>query len=88
MILEAVIQGFTALVALLFGWIPEMPTPFATVLADFAGLVGSQLGGLDSFLPISELGPVVSWLLVTYVPFYLSFLFVRWVYSKIPVVGQ
>ena len=88
MIVELIVSGFTALVVLLFGWIPSMPIPFDSILSDFADLLGSQLGGLDSFLPISELATPISWLLVTYVPFYLTFLFVRWVYAKIPVFGQ
>lgn len=88
MIVELFVGAVIGLVEGLVGLLPTVSLPFADTLSDFAELIGSQLGGLNSFLPISEAASVIGWALTVYLPFVLTFLLVRWVYSMLPVVGQ
>lgn len=88
MILELVYSALVAVTSSVFSLIPEMELPFSTELTSFGSFIGSQIGGLDSFIPISEVAPVIAWALTVYLPFVFVFYTVRWVYSKVPVIGQ
>lgn len=88
MITEAIITVLASAVAGIASLLPSFTVPFADELQDLAEFVGSQLGGLNSFLPIDELAAPIGFALGVYVPFVIVFYTVRWVYSKIPVVGQ
>jgi len=87
-IVELFASAVLGLVDALVGLLPTVSFPFASTLSDFADFIGSQLAGLNSFLPISEVAVPIGWALTVYLPFVLTFLLVRWVYSLIPVVGQ
>jgi hypothetical protein len=86
-IVEAVVAAVFGVLDAVIGLVPAVTFSFGSTLEDFADIIGSQLGGLDSFLPISEMAPVVVWAFTVYLPFVLVFYTVRWIYSKIPVVG-
>lgn len=86
-ITEALLTVIGLLLAGLDAIIPDVDVPFDTELADFAEFVGANLGGLDNFLPITEVAVVVGWALTVYLPFVVAFVVVRWVFSHIPAVG-
>lgn len=88
MIVNAVTGLFFAVYGALFSVVPEVTLPYVDKLEEFATLIGSQVGGLNSFLPISEMLPVLFFALVVYLPFVLVFYAVRWVYAMIPVFGR
>lgn len=67
--------------------IPDVPIPFETELDAFAVFVGANLGGLNAFLPVVEVGVVLGWALTVYLPFVVSFTIVRWVFSHVPQIG-
>jgi len=88
MITELLLSAFMALASSLGALLPTVTVPFEDDLALFADFIGSQLGGLDNIVPISEVAPTIGWALTVYLPFVIAFYSVRWVYSMIPVVGQ
>ena len=88
MITEAVLGALLSVLDAVLSLIPELSIPFQAELNSFGDFIGSQIGGLDSFIPISETVPVISWALVVYLPFVFVFYTVRWIYSKLPVVGN
>jgi len=88
MIVELLFEALISFATLLTYPLPDMDLPFGTELASFADLIGSQVGGLDSFIPISEALPIVGFALAVYLPFVTIYYTVRWIYSVIPVFGQ
>lgn len=72
----------------LFGLLPDLDIPFQSELDSFGAQIGSTVGGLNGFIPISEAIVPVQWAMTVYLPFVLSFYMVRWVYARIPVVGS
>lgn len=88
MIVEAFIRVLGGAVSAIASLLPTFTVPFAGTLQDLAEFVGSQLGAMNGFLPIDELGEPIGFVLGVYVPFVIVFYTVRWVYSKIPVFGQ
>ena len=88
MITEAIVSAVLGVIDMLVSLLPEVTFTFASTLTEFAELIGSQLGGLNNILPISEVAVPLGWALTVYLPFVVVFYIVRWVYSKIPVIGQ
>jgi len=88
MLVELLVEALMAFVTLLTYPLPDIDLPFAGELADFADLIGSQVGGLDSFIPISEALPIVGFALAVYLPFVTAYYSIRWLYSVVPVFGQ
>jgi hypothetical protein len=87
-ITEAVLSAFVSFIDAFVGLLPAVELPFVDTLSSFATSIGSQIGGLDSFIPITESLPYIQWSLTIYLPFVFVFYTVRWVYSMIPVFGR
>jgi len=87
-IVEAVVSAVLGVIDMLVGLLPQITFTYAATLESFAEIIGSQLGGLNNILPIAELAGPIAWALTVYLPFVIVFYLVRWVYSKIPVIGQ
>lgn len=88
MIVEGLLTVIGLLLSGLDAIIPDVATPFQSELEDFAIFVGSNLGGLDQFLPITEIAVAVSWGLVVYLPFVIGFVVFRWIFAHVPAVGS
>lgn len=87
MIVELLLTVVGALVSALGAIIPDVPMPFSDELSDFAVFVGSTLGGLNAFLPITEVAVVVGWALTVYLPFVITYVSIRWIVSHVPAIG-
>lgn len=87
MITEALIEVFFGGGTSLLEVIPDGTLPVGTYPEDFAEAIGGALGGLDGFLPISEMALVVGWALTVYFPIVLVYYLVLWIYTHIPVFG-
>lgn len=87
MIIELLLSVIGALLSGLDAIIPDVPVPFEDELSDFAAFVGGNLGGLNTFLPITEIGVALVWALTVYLPFVVSFCVVRWIFAHVPYVG-
>jgi hypothetical protein len=87
-ITDAVINLLVGLVEVLVGLLPDVTVPFVAELTSFGELIGNYAGALDGFLPITEMMVPIGWAVTVYIPFVLTFYVVRWVYAKVPVVGQ
>lgn len=87
-ITEAVLGAFVSFIDAFVGLLPAVTIPYVAQLSDFATAIGSQIGGLDSFIPITEALPIIQWSLTVYLPFVFVFYAVRWVYSMVPVFGR
>lgn len=88
MIVEAILVGVLGALTTLLETIPDATLPVGTYPAQFAEAIGGALGGLDGFLPISEMAVVVGWVLATYVPVVLTYHLVLWIYTHLPVIGN
>lgn len=84
MLLTAILGGLTAILEA----IPDATLPVGTYPAQFASAIGGALGGLDGFLPITEMSVVVGWVLATYVPLCLAYYLTLWIYTHLPVIGN
>lgn len=49
---------------------------------------GSMVGFLSPVLPVSTLADFAAWMVATYLPCWLLFVTVRWVYAHLPVIGN
>jgi hypothetical protein len=87
-ITDALLGLVVSLVEVLVGLLPDVTVPFASDIASFGSLIGSYAGGLDGLIPISEMMVPIGWAVTVYIPFVLTFYVVRWVYAKVPVIGQ
>jgi hypothetical protein len=67
--------------------IPEVDTAIFDGLGDFADDIGSRLGGLNGFLPISEIAVVQGFALTVFLPFVVSFAIFRWLWQHLPYIG-
>lgn len=83
-LLTAVLGGLTSLLEA----IPDATLDDGGYPEQFAEAIGGAMGGLDGFLPISELVVVVGWILTTYLPVCVVFYTVRWIYTHLPVIGN
>jgi hypothetical protein len=88
MITDALLGLVVSLVEVLVSALPAVTVPFSDEVASFGSLIGSYAGMLDGLLPISEMMVPIAWAVTVYIPFVLTFYVVRWVYAKLPVVGQ
>lgn len=90
MIPTTIVEALLGLLQAILSAIPDasLPAAASTVLSDFATLLGSQLGGLDGMLPISEIGAVVGWVLGTYVPVVIAYQIAHWVWTHLPIIGN
>lgn len=88
MIVDLFINVCVGAVTAVVGLIPQGTLSFSTTLDNFANYLGSQLNGLNNIIPITEVKGPITAALGVYVPFVIVFYTVRWIYSKIPVVGQ
>lgn len=88
MVGDLVIGALFSFVEFVVGLLPDVTLPYSAEIGDFADFVGSQIGGLNSFLPIDEMLPLLSFALLIYMPFTFVFYIVRYVYSLIPVFGR
>lgn len=88
MLTELLVQVLMSFATIITYPLPDIDLPFGSELASFADLIGSQVGGLDSFIPISEAMPIVGFALAVYLPFVTIYYTVRWLYSVVPVFGQ
>lgn len=86
MIVEAIVNLITGLVDVLVGIAPDLTLPFGTYPTQFANFAGSQLAGLNTILPITELAIVVGWVLSLYVPVVFTFYVVRWIWAHVPFI--
>lgn len=83
-----VVQALLGLLTLILEAIPDGTLPVGDYVEDFATAIGGALGGLDGFLPITEMSVVVGWIMVTYVPIVVTYHIVRWAYTHLPVIGN
>lgn len=87
MIVEALLSVVGFILSALDAIVPDVPVPFSSELSSFATFIGSNLGGLNEFLPIVEIGVVLGWALTVYLPFVVTYVVVRWVFAHVPQVG-
>lgn len=87
MIVELLLTVVGVLLTSVAFLIPDVVMPFTDELHDLAVFVGSNLGGLNSFLPVTEVAAVLGWCMTVYLPFVVGFVVVRWVWSHIPGIG-
>lgn len=88
MIVEAILVGLLSLLANILEALPDLTVPVGDYTDDFAEAIGGALGGLDGFLPITELATVAGWILTVYVPVVVAYHVARWVYTHLPVIGN
>jgi len=88
MIFDLVFGALFSSVGAFFSLFPEVTLPYTSELTAFASFLGSQVGGLNSFIPIDEMLPLLSFALLVYLPFTMVFYVVRYIYSLIPVFGR
>ncbi len=90
MIVDSLVGGLLDLLTLIFGVIPDasLPAVAASSLDSFASEIGGALGGLDGFLPISEVAVFIGWVLGTFVPIMIAYQVSHWVWTHLPVIGN
>lgn len=88
MITELVVNALLGLLTVILEALPDLTVPLGDYTDDFAEAIGGALGGLDGFLPISEMAVVVAWILTTYLPVVVAYNVSRWVYTHLPVIGN
>lgn len=68
--------------------LPDLTIPVGDYPDEFAEAIGGALGGLNGFLPITEMSVVAGWVLTVYVPVCVAYYVARWVYTHLPIIGN
>lgn len=88
MIVEGLVWAMAQLITGVTFLLPDLEIPYSTELLDFAALIGSYVGMLNSVIPVAEAGVFLGWVFAVWLPVYLSFIVARWVWAHLPVIGS
>jgi hypothetical protein len=86
-IVEALLELVRGIVSFIAGVLPDVELPFMAELLEGAGWVSRNLYAFDHFLPVGDLLTFVRFVALTFFPGYLAFIFARFVWSNVPIVG-
>lgn len=88
MLVEAIVLGVLSMLTAILAALPDLSLPAGGYVDDFAAAIGGALGGLDGFLPITEVSTFAGWVLGVYLPVVVAYNVSRWVYTHLPVIGN
>lgn len=76
-----VLSGISAL-------LPDVEIPMWDEVLGFADTVNGWLFAFDGWLPLRDLATAIRWIAAVWVPGYLTFNIVRFVWAHVPVLGS
>lgn len=77
---DLVLQGIIAV-------LPNLTTPYASTMDDFAVEVGGKFHALDAFIPISEWATAMAWVAGVYMPVRYTWIMGQWLWARLPFVN-
>lgn len=88
MIVDRLLDLIGLFVDALTALLPSADLPYAEELVSIAAVVNGHMLMFDGVLPSSELLFFYRWVFTVFLPPYLLYVMIRWVWAHVPVLGS
>jgi hypothetical protein len=79
-IIGLLVTGLTAI-------LPDVELPFMADVLAGAGYINSKMHAFNTLLPMAQLLVFYRWVAITWLPAFITFTAVKWIWSHVPFLG-